>query len=60
MPEFFNVRPPKQALDDLLPHVAPVVGVEKVATADALGSPCMPRWQIRLTSKCFLLATSMP
>ena len=37
MPEFFNVRPPKQALDDLLPHVAPVVGVETVATTDALG-----------------------
>ena len=37
MPEFFNVRPPKQALDDLLPHVAPVDGVETVATTDALG-----------------------
>lgn len=37
MPEFFNVRPPKQALDDLLPHVALVDGVETVATADALG-----------------------
>ena len=26
MAEFFNVRPPKQALEALLPHVAPVVG----------------------------------
>ena len=37
MAEFFNVRPPKQALEALLPHVAPVVGTEAVATTDALG-----------------------
>ena len=37
MAEFFNVRPPKQALEALLPHVSPVAGTETAATADALG-----------------------
>ena len=37
MPEFFNVRSPRQAFEDLLPHVAPVTEVETVSTPDALG-----------------------
>ncbi len=37
MPEFFNVRSPQQAFEDLLPHLAPIPDAETVATSDALG-----------------------
>ena len=37
MPEFFNVRPPRQAFEELLPHLAPVVDIETIETKDALG-----------------------
>ena len=37
MPEFFNVRPPRQAFDELLPHLAPVADIETVETKDSLG-----------------------
>ncbi|MCE2456253.1 MAG: molybdopterin molybdenumtransferase MoeA [Dehalococcoidia bacterium] len=37
MPEFFNVRPPRQAFDELLPYLAPVADIETVETADSLG-----------------------
>ena len=36
MPEFFNVRSPGQAFDDLLPHIAPLTDSEIVGTADSL------------------------
>ena len=37
MPEFFNVRSPSQAFDDLRPHLSPIRDAENVATTDALG-----------------------
>ena len=37
MPEFFNVRPPRQAFDELLPYLAPVADIETAETEDALG-----------------------
>ena len=37
MPEFFNVRPPRQAFDELLPYLVPVADVETVETSDSLG-----------------------
>ena len=37
MPEFFNVRSPKQAFDDLLPHLVPVSDIETLETQDSLG-----------------------
>ncbi len=37
MPEFFNVRSPRQALDDLLPFLTPVSDIETVETKDSLG-----------------------
>ena len=37
MPEFFNVRSPGQAFNDLLPYLAPVTDVETVETKDSLG-----------------------
>ncbi len=37
MPEFFNVRSPGQAFNDLLPYLAPVTDVETVETGDSLG-----------------------
>ncbi len=37
MPEFFNVRSPKQALDDLLPHLVPIPDIETLETEQSLG-----------------------
>ena len=37
MPEFFNVRSPQQAFDDLLPHLVPVSDTETLQTDHALG-----------------------
>ena len=37
MPEFFNVRPPRQAFDELLPYLSPVADIETVETMDSLG-----------------------
>ena len=37
MPEFFNVRSPRQAFDELLPYLAPVCDIETVETSDSLG-----------------------
>ncbi len=37
MPEFFNVRSPSQAFDDLRPHISAITESETVSTASALG-----------------------
>ncbi len=37
MPEFFNVRPPRQAFDELLPYLVSVSDVETMETTDSLG-----------------------
>ena len=37
MPEFFNVRSPSQAFDDLRPHLSPIRDAETVPTTAALG-----------------------
>ncbi len=37
MPEFFNVRSPRQAFDELLPYLETVSDVETVKTGDSLG-----------------------
>ncbi len=37
MPEFFNVRSPERAFEDLLPHLIPVADIETLETKDALG-----------------------
>ncbi len=37
MPEFFNVRPPSQAFEDLRPHLSPVSELECIPTATSLG-----------------------
>ena len=37
MPEFFNVRSPSQAFDDLRPHISAITECETIPTASALG-----------------------
>ena len=37
MPEFFNVRSPSQAIEDLRPHLSPITESECVQTASSLG-----------------------
>ena len=37
MPEFFNVRSPSQALEDLRPHLSPITDSEVTPTASSLG-----------------------
>ena len=37
MPEFFNVRSPSQAFDDLRPHISAITESETVSTASTLG-----------------------
>lgn len=37
MPEFFNVRSPRQAFDELLPYLHPVSDFETIETKDSLG-----------------------
>ncbi len=37
MPEFFNVRSPSQAFDDLRPHVSPITERETIPVTSALG-----------------------
>ncbi len=37
MPEFFNVRSPSQAFEDLRPHVSPIIERETIPAASSLG-----------------------
>ena len=37
MPEFFNVRSPSQAFDDLRPHISAIIERETIPTTSALG-----------------------
>ena len=37
MPEFFNVRSPSQAFEDLRPHLSPITDSEVTPTASSLG-----------------------
>ena len=37
MPEFFNVRSPSQAFEDLRPHLSPISESEDTPTASSLG-----------------------